>query len=307
MDISKLWDGSHLTLPKRLGDAYRSVLHENGLLPEAIGPRPSPPPVGGLTQEQTDIHFAHAFDGSAARAELVLLNPNGETESAATVLRQFLSGGALCLVDVPCGAGAGSLALLSTIAELRKEQELPRQPLDVRLLWGEISAPALKYALRLLAEIEGDLADQGITVVVETLPWDVLDEVSNVELVQKIAQTKATHPQILLLVCNFSGFLERQGKWKAAAPGLKMLLQFCSGDMNAGVWLEPDQKAVSKGLFQKLGNLIGGLIAFAKQVGEDDEGDAASAKFYCPIGTGKTHRVSARTMPFELALKRSSK
>lgn len=306
MKIESFWDGEALSIPDRLGSAYAAVLDSHGFLDDAKGPRPKEPPVGGLTQEQTDIHFTHAFDGSVARVELVLINPRGQTSSSSELLFQFLSGGSLCLVDVPSGAGAGALALLASIAELRATNVLPRQPLDVRLLWGEISQPAMNYGLELLAELTPILEEQAIFVSVDSFSWNVLDEVSNTELVQKIVQAKVQFPQVLLLVCNFSGFLERQGKWKAAYPGLGLLVRFCSGDMNAGVWIEPDQKAVSKGLFSKFSKLLTNFLQFARLIDEDGEGAAASARFHCPLGTGKQHRVNARALPFELAIRRGA-
>ncbi|WP_010411103.1 hypothetical protein [Citromicrobium sp. JLT1363] len=304
MEIGQFWDGERLSIPERLGAAYAAVLDKHGFLNDAKGPRPDEAPVGGVTQEQTDKHFTHAFDGSVARVELILVNPRGETSVSSTLLYQFLAGGSLCLVDVPSGAGAGALTLLASIAELRASEVLPRQPLEVRLLWGEISQPALNYGLELLNKINPVLEEQAIFVSVDSFRWDVLDDVSNVELVQKIAQAKLKFPQVLLLVCNFSGFLERQGKWKAANEGLGLLVRFCSGDMNAGVWIEPDQKAVSKGLFGKLSKLFRELLEFARLVDGDEEGAASSARFACPLGTGRTHRVNARALPFELAIKR---
>lgn len=306
MNIDALWDGATLTIPKRLADAYRSALAGHGLIEAAMDQRPKDAPIGGLTQEQTELHFAHPFDGSIARVELTFLNPRGETLVASNILRQFLAGGSLCLVDVPSGAGAGALSLLCAIAEFRELSLLPRQPLEVRLLWGEISLPARNYAMEMLSTLNDHLEEQAIFVTVDHFSWDVLQPVSNVELVEKIVRAKMHFPQVLLLVCNFSGFLERQGKWRAANPGLNMLLQFCSGDLNAGVWIEPDQKAVSGGLFQKLGAMLAVLVKFARRLGDSDEGQAASAHFHCPLGTGKRHRVNARSLPFELAVRRGS-
>ena len=124
-----LCDGSSLRIPPILSTAYLTSLKKNGLMALASGPRPDPAPVGGLSKEVTDLHYAHAFDGSVARAQLALLDPRGEVPTASATLLQFLSGGSLCLTDVPCGAGAATLSLLCAIAELRKEGVLPRVPL----------------------------------------------------------------------------------------------------------------------------------------------------------------------------------
>lgn len=108
---------------------------------------------------------------------------------------RLLSGGDVCLVDIPGGAGAGALTLLSTMATLRREKLLPKQLMRVWIIWGEISDPAREYALQLAAEIEDDLAEQGIFFTIDDLNWDVLDDLKSHELVEKIAQTRASYPQ----------------------------------------------------------------------------------------------------------------
>lgn len=300
MSESGLWDGEHLILLSLLVDAYHSTVKANGLWDKTQEPRPKPAPVGGISQEQTDEHFCHSFDGSVARIQLVYLDPKGSTTNASKTLRRFLSGGDLCLVDVPAGAGAAALSMLSAIAQLRSNGELPRQPLNVRLLGGEISVPALNYAKQMLDHCSLKLEEQDIFLTFDTITWNVLDDTSNQILVEKIAQAKSSHPQILLTVCNFSGFLERAGKWKEAEVGLNQLFKFCSGDMNAAVWIELNQNSVSNSLFKKIATLMGKLFKFGRLMAPEIESESAEARFKSPLVFGLCPRVRARVMPISL-------
>ena len=278
------------------------MLESSGLLDAAMEPRPDPPPIGGLSQEQTDEHFCHAFDGSLARVQLALLDPYTTVPLTSATLRDFLAGGDLCLVDVPCGAGAGALALLGTIAHLRERGVLPRHPLHVRLLWGEISNPAISYAENLLGILTEYIEHQAIFVTLESFNWDVLDPVSNTKLVERIVLAKNSTPQILLIVCNFSGFLERSKKWEKALPGLDMLFKFCSGDLNAAVWLEPDQRNVELGLFQKLRQFINERFQFTNFKIPGGASEICNARFMSPLKTGEAPRVNLRVVPLDLTL-----
>ena len=72
---------------------------------------PSNPPIGGLTKSRTDEHFAQAFGGSAARSQLALLDPIQDASAISNAFMEILSGGRVCFVDAPCGAGAAVFAL----------------------------------------------------------------------------------------------------------------------------------------------------------------------------------------------------
>ncbi|MGQ2940246.1 MULTISPECIES: hypothetical protein [Sphingomonadaceae] len=295
-----LSDGEHLRIAPLLASAYLASLQAHGLYPVASGLRPDPAPVGGLSKEATDEHYAHAFDGSAARVQLALLDPLREVQTAASTLRQFLSGGALCLTDVPGGAGAGALSLLCSIAELRAQQILPREPLNVKLLWGEISAPALDYASDLLLRVVDSLAEQAIFVDHECFNWDVLSEISNAELVERIIIEKSKSSQVLILISNFNGFLERGGKKDAAFPQLKELFKYGSGRLNAAVWIEPDMNAAKQKLFPFVMAKLAKLVGFAKPFAGGSGNETTHFKFFIPIKPHSIANVRLCVMPIDL-------
>ncbi len=178
---NSLWDPASETLliAPSLANAYRLLIDRHSLLALSASRDPNDPPVGGASQERTDQYFAQAFDGSAARTQLALLDPKESASLCSNALVSSLAGGRLSLTDAPCGAAAAALALLSTIAELRSQQVVPRMPLDVFLIGGELSEPARKYAASMLDELRAPLEEQAIFVQkVDFLPWDVTDKLS---------------------------------------------------------------------------------------------------------------------------------
>lgn len=295
-----LSDGSRLTLPQTLAQAYLDSLSANGLLATASGPRPKPAPVGGLTKEATDLHYAHAFDGSVARAQLALLDPKKEVATTATKLLKFFSGGALTFVDVPAGAGAAALSILCTIGELRRSGMVPREPLNVHLLWGEISDPARGYAEELISRVTDSLAAQAIFVTSDCFSWDVLSELSNAELVEKIVLSKSLRPQTVLLISNFNGFLEKENKKKAAYPQIAELIKYSSGKLNAAVWIEPDMNTAKLGLFPFILGKLAKLTDFAKAVISGSGNESTSYDFAIPINPANTATVRLCVMPMDL-------
>ena len=297
---SSLDDGSRLSIAPALAAAYLQSLEANGLLALANGARPDPAPVGGLSKEATDLHYAHAFDGSAARAQLALLDPKSEVETTSTTLLQYLTGGDLTFIDVPAGAGAAALSLLCSVAELRRVGTLPRTPLKVNLLWGEISEPARNYADELMGRVETTLADQAIFVDWSVFSWDVLSEVSNAALVEKIVISKASSEQTLLLISNFNGFLEKENKKKAAYPQLAELLKYSSGSLNAAVWIEPNMNTAKLKLFPFILDKLAKLAGFAKAALGGAGNESTEYLFAIPMKPTSTANVRLCVMPIEL-------
>ncbi len=255
-----LWNSTSnkLSLPESLNTAYRTLIARHSLQTLADARNANDPPVGGLDKARTDQHFAQAFDGSAARALLALLDPLDEVAAASNAFMQILSGGSVCVVDAPSGAGATVLAFLSGIGELRARSVLPREPIDVSIVAAEISDPARMYAQEMFAELENALADQAIFVQLILVPWDVTDLLSNTDLIRRITQESVTHPKLLVVVANFNSFLEREGKKKDAQPQLEELFRHMSGKNNMGLWIEPDMNRATGqgGLFEWLRKLF---------------------------------------------------
>jgi len=247
---SSLWPAAEMAmrLPQAIVRIYRDTLVQAGLMELAHQRDDKNPPVGGLNQKDTDLHFAQQFDGSMARAQLVLLDPHGELGPSSDMLIKNLSGGRLVLVDIPCGAGAISCSFLSNIAQLREDGVLPRLPLHVTIVGGELSDPARAYAAQLLDELTPKLKRQAIAVKTAFRSWDVLDRISNTDLIREILRREKEAGRVLVAIANFSSFLQKESKFKEAQPQLDELMRYCSGGKGVTFWIEPATNvATSKG------------------------------------------------------------
>lgn len=305
---ASLWDATSdaIILPASLTAAYTAIIERSGLRPLAESPRDHDnPPMGGPSQEHTDRHLAQAFDGSVARAQLALLDPRNHLPAASNTYINSLAGNRVALTDAPCGAGAAALSFLANVAELRKDNVLPRQPLDVYLIGAEISDPARKYALELLTIIRPFLEQQAIFVESEFVPWDVTDALSNTDLITKMTRASTAHPNRLLVVANFNGFLEREGKWVDAQPQLSELFRHASGPQSLAIWIEPNMNAATKegGLFSRLRQLFDtAWRLFARERTPTGAPISTShAKFVLPLQPAIRARVGLAVMPIELA------
>lgn len=251
-----LWDSDNkiLRLPNALAHAYETLIDRHSLRELAQSRTVKDSPVGGLDKPATDKHFAMQFDNSAARAQLAITNATKDVARVSNALIQTLSGNRACITDAPCGAGAAAFSLLSTIAELRACDVLPRMPLHIRLIGAEISESARQYAREMLAELTPFLESQAIFIQAELLPWDVTDSLSNTDLIQNMVRAKTGVSKNLLVVANFSGFLTTSGKQKDAQPQLSELFRHASGDESVAIWIEPPMNSAvsNSGLFSRV-------------------------------------------------------
>src|SRR5262249_29413340 len=151
----------------------------------------------------------------------------------------------VCVIDAPCGAGATSYAFLSAIGELRAAGILPRVPLDVTLIGADLSDPAKEYAHELLGLLKHRLEDQAIVLSAEFLEWDATDQMSTTSLIRTSIERSTNGMKRLVLVANFSGFLERDSKRSAAEPQLEELFRYTSGPQCAALWIEPNMNRVT--------------------------------------------------------------
>ena len=252
-----LWDSGYkiLRLPNALARAYETLIDRHSLRELAQSRTVEDSPVGGLDKSATDQHFAQQFDNSAARAQLAITNATTGVARVSNALVQTLTGNTVCITDAPCGAGAAAFSLLSTIAELRAHDVLPRLPLHVRFIGAEISEFARQYAKEMLVELTPFLESQAIYVEEELRHWDVMDQLSNRDMVESMLDKSKGVTKRLVVVANFSGFLTMSGKQKDAEPQLEELFRFASGRSSVAIWIEPQMNsAVSDGgLFSTIG------------------------------------------------------
>ena len=303
-----LWDAASetLRLPPAIARAYRTLIERHGLqeLAEAGGEKDSP--VGGANRQETDKHFAQRFSTSVARAQLAVIDPKREVSRASNAFIQTLSGNHLCVTDAPCGAGAAAFAFLTTIAELRACDVVPRQPLNVHLIGAEISDKARDYAAEILAELRPLLEAQAIFIEAEFFPWDIIKRLSNTDLIYQMNCASVGNPKCLVVVANISGFLEKKEKRKAAQPQIEELFRYASGTDSVAIWIEPQMnKAIA------VGGIFSGIMRWIKEswhqyVRVNTDGDnpnpvlLSDCQFQSPLNPAKTHPVRLAVMRLDL-------
>lgn len=303
-----LWNSeeSFLILPPTLVASWKNLLKKNGLKEKALEVALEGVE-GGMSKEATDNHLAWRFTGSSARVMLPILDPNDELDRISDVFIRVFSGNKVFLADLPCGSGAASLSILTVLYELRKHNRVPREPLHVVIIGGEISEYARQYANEALFHVLSELESQAITVEFEIKDWDVCDKILNTDLIKQLTIKSQDCATKLLLLSNFSGFLEREGKWKDAKAQLDELFRHSRDEDSIALWIEPQKNNVtsSGGFMTRLIRWFKG--AFASISPKDDtEGESyaeSSANVIHPLNGGK-FRVGLAVVRFDLPLRR---
>jgi hypothetical protein len=245
-----------LLLPPALVTSWTTLLDRHGLRTRAEQPPSERGPTGGLSPEACDDHFARRFTGSAARVQLAVLDPHLHLPEIADAFTVVFAGGRVAMADLPCGAGAASLAILTTLAELRSAGLIPREPLDVVLIGGEIAERARCHAADGLAVVRPLLEQQAIFVSETIMHWDVCDSLSNTDLIQQLTIRSQGCGARALVLANFSDFLQREDKWPRAKPQFEELFRHSRDKRSSVVWIEPAMNNAlpeTGGLFSRLG------------------------------------------------------
>jgi hypothetical protein len=305
---SHLWEAqkSLICIPAELAASYGRVLAARKLMHLCTRNAKETAPIGGLTLEATNEHFAKAFDGSLARCQLAVLDPLDKLGDVSNGFIQCLAGNEVVVLDAPCGAAAAVLSMLCTMAELRKSKILPRLPLTVKLVGGELSPYAIDIAREMLTEIRSTLESQAIFLDEGFQQWDVTDKQSNTLLIQAMVRASDPTAKRLVIISNFSGLLERERKRKEATPQIEELLRHASThEGSIAVWIEPDtNKTIGNGgLFQALRTIsLSTWNGFLRLVGwsNDNTCNSCSVKFRDPVIGGQTPRVGVAVVHFEL-------
>lgn len=282
--------------------AWKHLLLHGGLEEKALQPDPNGD-IGGLSKEETDGHLAWRFNGSSARVQLSLLDPDDKLDGVTDAFAMVFAGGTVLLADLPCGSGAAVLTLLASIAELRRQCRIPRNPLNVKVVGGELSQFARDYARLATDHIKDALAEQAIWVSAEFLPWDALDKFSTAELTNRLTILGQGCSARLIVLANFSGFLQREGKWKEAAPQFESLFIHGRAHNSFVLWIEPQTNEVlgSGGFFSRT------FIWFKKKFSilqTKDEQDALIVENLAKSAAGVQHPLRDHQFKVHLVIQR---
>jgi hypothetical protein len=301
---AELWkDANLLQLSPDLVGAYRVVLEATGLLDAALT-APAQGDIGGESGKDTAEHFTRNFSGSCGRVQLAVLDPKESLGEASNHFIRTFSGGKVALLDIPSGSGAGSATVLSAIAHLRMQSVLPRTPLDVWLVAGDRSQPALDNAARVLNALAPHLERQAIFLHPRYVVWDMLDAGSTVKLIHAWAKEHAPHDcrEYFTLTANCSGFLQHEGNFKKAEAQLEQIMAWSGQLKSTFMWVEPSTNAATQRMLPNVATRLWNKVK--SFFGHADTTPMPStlqceAELSHPVKPNFTHRVNLTLLRLE--------
>ncbi len=247
-----LWAPRKLTLPGILRNVYAAELTARGLFEIARTGIEKRGIFGGASSEETDEHLAHRFAASSARLEYCTLGPDGDFHRISDALLTTFSEGEIAVLDLPCGTGAASASLVSTLIELRRVGSLPRLPLRLNVTAGDFSPPARKIFESILSQLIEPAGNEGIGLEFRTTHWDATRSDSTAALIDDWFAHSHLSTEWIVLITNFSGTLHNKTVFDQFTPCLEHIAARLHNRTATLVWIEPAGSKKSQDLMKRL-------------------------------------------------------
>ncbi len=167
-----IWDNNVLYLPKPLIDAHHKQLLAGNWM-DIYHSDDKSDIVGGASKLEAEIHFIKRFLNSAARAQFVCADPIDSQADIRDMILDQLASGHIFILDLAAGNGAGTLAILSLLCELREKECIPKLPLNVKIYGIDFSPDALLFYQNTLIDLDEWLEGKGINVQLDSWPCDL--------------------------------------------------------------------------------------------------------------------------------------
>lgn len=129
--------------------------------------------IGGSSNSEAEKHFITRFLNSAVRAQYVCADPTDSQTDIRDMILDQLADGHIFILDLAAGNGAGTLAILGLLCELRAEHCIPKLPLNVHIFGVDYSPNALAFYHQTLNQVNAWLEGMGITVELESRLCDL--------------------------------------------------------------------------------------------------------------------------------------
>lgn len=260
-----LWNKEVLYLPVQLTGSHWSFLAKNGwqtnYQPASSGG------VGGATKAEAQDHVTNRFLNSAARMQFVCTDPKKEHPAVREMVLDQMATGQIFILDVASGNGAGTLAILALLCELRHHQIIPKLPLNVNI-WGlDISPDALNFYTQLLEDISPWLQSSGINVKLDL-------HVCNLKVSGEVDEildgffSEAKDHQSNRFLCTISALsgVKKEGL-ETMMDSLKLIAARLShrNRCSSWLWVEPKVEKTWLGSFaEAIGQTLQQIVQFLK-------------------------------------------
>jgi hypothetical protein len=178
-------------------------------------------------------------------------------------------------------------------ADLRQQDRLPRQPLRVTVLGGDLSEPALRIQRRLYRKLTPRLEEYGIQFRPVVQRWDIEDAEQTTALLARWGKLCPARAATAVLAANFSGFLSQ--KVKECREQLREILRHAGVQGADVLWVEPRTTAATQKLFPGLSKEVFPKVLKMRQ-SWGDKPRAGQCAVQHPIQQHGSFTVSAAAM-----------
>ena len=165
--------------------------------------------IGGDSDNEALTHFALRFQTSGSRNEYFCLDPDGKFQKERNQVLISLGTGNIGVLDVACGTGGSTLAMLTTLSELRKN--IPFLPLNLNILAIDYSKKALEIYQKVISEASNLLLESGIKINIETQIWNATDPSDTTNKMDYFLMNK-DKDEYFVMINNFSGAINEERK-----------------------------------------------------------------------------------------------
>ena len=248
---------------------YEGVLEEKNILDTAKNyDNKGKGSIGGQDGDAIE-HFISRFQNSALRISYVSLNHKNEFDTISEWIKTTFSIGTVKFLDLCCGTGAGSVGLVSTILELRKQNNLADLPLNIEILGADYSEKSLEYFNNIMTRLKSQLSGTSICLSHVEKIWDAKCLTSSNALIDEFITDK--NDEFFILINNFSGIASNSVEIQRTLE-CNIFPRFSNKKCTL-VWLEPYNYKKAIRLFKKISEWFSNSLRKMFIKGKTNEGE----------------------------------
>ena len=250
----QLWTDNTLFMPNCLSSCYRELLSQYNVMHYAEDLTNRTSAIGGPSLNETLEHFGRRFGVSSFRIEGTILDPENAFQPISDNLINLFTEGKVALLDIACGTGGVGASILSTLFTLRKEQILPKIPLEINIIGGDCSASALEIYEKFINYLSPHLKSVGIESNLFTTEWRAEASYTTSQLFDQLFEQNPNADEYLVIVANFSGALDTH--FAEYENSVHHIFDRTHNKKCAIIWIEPSQFSNANNLFIRLKQLL---------------------------------------------------